>query len=50
MKIAAYTPCSGREAQPCISSTTALVIRETVSFADARAVHLGEVRADLPSR
>lgn len=32
MKIAAYTACSGRADQPCISSTTWSVIREIVSF------------------
>ena len=32
MKISAYTPCNGREHQPCISSTTRSVIRETLSL------------------
>ena len=32
MKIAAYTPCNGREHQACISSSTASVIREIVSL------------------
>ena len=32
MKIAAYTPCNGREAHACISSTTLSVIREIVSL------------------
>ena len=32
MKTAAYTPCSGRVHQACISSTTRSVIRLTVSL------------------
>ena len=36
MNTAAYTPCNGREAHACMSSTTFSVIRETVSL-DTRA-------------
>lgn len=47
MEIAANTTCSGRLAQPCISSTTVSVIRATVPFEMQAPTPRRSVGADL---